>query len=427
MKSKTVIGSCLLVQLLVVLFYNSARSQNLVPNGSFEILDTCPIGTGGIYHANPWFQPVFWNGTNAFGTSSSELFNPCSSFILITAPNNSLGYQIAKVGNGYAGIVFYVDSGLAPVPNYREYIEVKLHSKLKPNAKYCMSFYVSLANNVKYGTSRIGAYFSEDSLIQRDTNYYNLFKPFNLIPQVENTFGNVITDTLNWVLIRGEFIAHGNEQFLTIGNFYDNPQTDSLTVLPSLFVEAAAYYYIDEVSLIEVKQALAGNDTSICVGDSVCIGANDSTVQCTWFPATGLSSTLISQPKAAPVKSTTYFVSLTDSCGYTSVDSVHITVYSCDSVITDSSYLDFPNIFSPNFDGINDVFKCQAVNIESYNCTIFNRFGIPIVNHVSVNETWDGYTRSGKILPEGVYYYTCSAKGKDAKEYLVNGFVTLIR
>ena len=106
MKSKTVIGSCLLVQLLVVLFYNSARSQNLVPNGSFEILDTCPISTGGIYHANPWFQPVFWNGTNAFGISSSDIFNKCTIDILAQVPLNGIGYQNAKLGNGYAGIIF---------------------------------------------------------------------------------------------------------------------------------------------------------------------------------------------------------------------------------------------------------------------------------------------------------------------------------
>lgn len=413
--------------ILFIYFTNSVKSQNLVPNSSFEIIDTCWFAGGSIYLAKPWFQPVFYNGTNSLGASSSDLFNYCSIDPLSQVPFNGVGYQNAKSGVGYAGIVFLYDSALLGNLNYREYIEVKLNSKLKADGKYCLSFYVSLANYVKYATSRIGAYFSRDSLIQRDPDFYKLFKPFNLIPQVENSYGSIITDTANWVLIRGEFIAQGGEQFLTIGNFYDNPQTDYLTVLPIWPVEKAAYYYIDDVSLIEVKQAMAGKDTSLCKGDSVCIGGNDSTVNCTWFPAAGLSDSTIAQPKAAPLKSTTYFVSITDSCGYTSTDSVHITVLPCDSVISDSSFINFPNIFSPNNDGINDVFVSKSKNIMTYNCKIYNRYGICVAELKQLNEGWDGYSFSGEALPAGVYYYLAEAMGLDETVYRVKGFVSIVR
>lgn len=405
----------------------SSKSQNLVPNGSFEMLDSCWFAGGSIYLAKPWFQPVFYNGTNSLGASSSDLFNYCSIDPLSQVPFNGVGYQNAKSGVGYAGIVFLYDSILSSNLNYREYIEVKLNSKLKADSKYCLSFYVSLANYVKYATSRIGAYFSRDSLIQRDPDFYKLFKPFNLIPQVENPYGNIIIDTTNWVLIRGEFMSQGGEQFLTIGNFYDNPQTDYLTVLPIWPVEYAAYYYIDDVSLIEVKQALAGKDTSLCKGDSVCIGANDSTVMCTWFPTSGLSDSTISQPKAAPLKSTTYYVSITDSCGYTSTDSVRITVLTCDSVISDSSFINFPNIFSPNNDGINDVFVIKSKNIMTYNCKIYNRYGIRVAELKQLNEVWDGYSLSGEALPAGIYYYLAEAMGLDETLYRVKGFVSIVR
>jgi gliding motility-associated-like protein len=413
---------------LFIFFSSSIQSQNIVPNGSFETLDTCPYGAGFIYHANSWFQPVFYNGTNSFGASSSDLFNVCTLGLICDVPLNGIGYQNPKSGVGYAGIIFGIfDSTFSSNLNYREYIEVKLNSKLKPDTKYCLSYYVSLANYTKFATSRIGAYFSKDSLVQRDTNFYKLYKPFNLIPQVENPYGNIITDTANWVLVRGEFIAQGGEQFLTIGNFYDNPQSDSLTVLSSLFVENAAYYYIDDVSLIEVKQALAGKDTSLCKGDSVCIGANDSTVMCTWFPTSGLSDSTTSQPKAAPLKSTTYYVSITDSCGYTSTDSVRITVLACDSAISDSSFINFPNIFSPNNDGINDVFVSKSKNIVTYNCKVYNRYGIRVAELKQLNEAWDGYSISGEALPAGVYYYLAEAIGQDDKVFRLKGFVSLVR
>jgi hypothetical protein len=82
-------------------------------------------------------------------------------------------------------------------------------------------------------------YFSNDSL------YHAGFSYINVTPQINDT--NVITDTLNWVLIYGEYVAHGGEQYLTIGNFFPDALTDTVHVISS--GGGAAYYFIDDVNV----------------------------------------------------------------------------------------------------------------------------------------------------------------------------------
>lgn len=64
-----------------------------------------------------------------------------------------------------------------------------------------------------------------------------------------------------------------------------------------------------------------------------------------------------------------------------------------------------PNIFSPNADGINDVFEVHSVGlIEAYQLTIFDRWGGMVFQSADVNDVWDGTFR-GKFCPVGSYAY----------------------
>lgn len=70
----------------------------------------------------------------------------------------------------------------------------------------------------------------------------------------------------------------------------------------------------------------AGADTSICTGGSVTLNATGGTSY-SWSPATGLSSTTIANPVAAPAVTTTYTVTIvSSSTGCTAIDSVTVTV-----------------------------------------------------------------------------------------------------
>lgn len=95
--------------------------------------------------------------------------------------------------------------------------------------------------------------------------------------------------------------------------------------------------------------------------------------------------------------------------------------------ISDSSGVTAPNIFTPNNDNTNDIFKPIARGIASMNVWIYNRYGTIIASWDKVNGFWDGYTTSGQPCQSGVYFYVIEAVGFDGKSYKIMNNLTLLR
>ena len=207
-----------------------------MPNWSFEQYDTCPNTTSQINFATNWFQPNLCCGPGG----STDYYNQCAPSIA-SVPTNWIGFQSAKTGVAYAGLCPYY-SVLAPDRN-REYLETQLDSALVQGQKYCVEFYVSLAEKALIAVDAIGAHFSAGSITNNNISFPYL--PFS--PQI-NTTGNIISDTINWVKISGQFIAAGGERFMTIGNFNTGANTN---VILTDSLNGFAYYYIDDVSVYE--------------------------------------------------------------------------------------------------------------------------------------------------------------------------------
>jgi gliding motility-associated-like protein len=102
-----------------------------------------------------------------------------------------------------------------------------------------------------------------------------------------------------------------------------------------------------------------------------------------------------------------------------------ISVYSFK--IADSSWIRLPNIFTPNNDSINDIFRPEAGGLSTINAYIFNRFGTLVYSWDKVNGYWDGYTSSGEPCQDGVYFCVLEATGFDGKSYKLKSKVTLLR
>jgi gliding motility-associated-like protein len=69
------------------------------------------------------------------------------------------------------------------------------------------------------------------------------------------------------------------------------------------------------------------------------------------------------------------------------------------------------NVFTPNGDGINDVFTfdLKAASIAEFTCVITNRWGNIMMEINEINDGWDGMNQSGNLCPDGIYFYTYSA------------------
>lgn len=89
------------------------------------------------------------------------------------------------------------------------------------------------------------------------------------------------------------------------------------------------------------------------------------------------------------------------------------------------SKLQCPNAFSPNDDGVNDVWKVSYKSIVEFQCSIFNRWGTEIISFDNPAQGWDG-KYNGKVVDSGVYYYAIRAKGADGKKYKLSGDINIV-
>ena len=81
-----------------------------------------------------------------------------------------------------------------------------------------------------------------------------------------------------------------------------------------------------------------------------------------------------------------------------------------------------PNVFSPNSDNLNNLYKIEVDCYESYFISIYNRWGQKLFTSSSPEISWNGRTTSGKEVPEGTYYYIINIDDKVEK-----GFLTLLK
>jgi gliding motility-associated-like protein len=85
-----------------------------------------------------------------------------------------------------------------------------------------------------------------------------------------------------------------------------------------------------------------------------------------------------------------------------------------------------PNVFTPNGDGNNDVFFISSTGVKELNCTIYDRWGLKIIELNSISAGWDGRTTSGSIATDGVYYYILNIEGLNEKTTEQQGFIQLL-
>ena len=143
--------------LAMLIFSNSIIAQNLVINPSFENYSSCPLGPSEFENANNWTHPFI----NVIGDtcSTSDLYSTCSPFgaLGVGVPDNIMGSEAAHTGNSYAGFIAYegfTAFGCTSLfgSNWREYVQGELSSPLQAGQTYCVSFWISLADNVKWST-----------------------------------------------------------------------------------------------------------------------------------------------------------------------------------------------------------------------------------------------------------------------------------
>lgn len=148
----------------------------------------------------------------------------------------------------------------------------------------------------------------------------------------------------------------------------------------------------------------------------------------TWSPAEGLSCVDCLTTMASPTQSTTYTATIEygDACTL-SLDQEIIIDQNIPSVY-------IPNVFSPNGDGVNDVFRVYPSDEDMFivNFSIYDRWGEQVFRVVNVSSDdpsagWDGIFK-GQLASLGVYVYTIQMASISSEEVeVLSGDITLMR
>lgn len=301
----------LLLIIIMLLSHQFYAQENLVLNGSFEDTVSCPMGLNGISDAIFFSNPTM---------GTPDYFNSCAlSFSNVSVPNNLGGYQMPRTGEAYAGIVAY---GLGT--NYKEYIQTKLINILEKDSYYLVQYYVSLGSYASVGCNNLGVSFSSDATFTN--NFLTLYSENPIFSS------SIVKDTLNWIELSFIYHAKGDENYLLIGNFSDDSNTETLINIGGV---GDNYYYIDDISITKID-------------------------------------------------------------------------------------IQFPNVFTPNNDNVNDLFYFNSQAIRATELTILNRWG-NIVYSSTTNFYWNGKSLSGDLCSDGTYFYVIRTKTKT-----FTGFVELI-
>jgi hypothetical protein len=222
----------LLLFLFLLLMSLSANAQNLIADPGFEIHnDTC---------SNNWPGLTYWYNPN---TATPDLMclpeGQCNQNL---TPEFIEMFQYPLPYNGSCMMgMFWCESEISSFQT-RDYIATQLISPLEADTEYVLSFFVSRAIRWNLAIDKVGAYFSNDSIL---VDYYTIMQ---VEPQIE-TSGEVLTPDIEWQLITLTYTATGGEQHMVLGNFRDLNEMTVVNTGTSWKNWDNSYYFVDEVTL----------------------------------------------------------------------------------------------------------------------------------------------------------------------------------
>jgi hypothetical protein len=233
-------------------------AQNLIPNPSFE--DT-------LKKTTPLFVPTNWKTPTNGSPDLLTIYN--NNLNNRGIPINTFGGQMPKSGIAYAGLIIYTLAQNNDSKRFREYLQNRLTKPLIQDSSYCLQLNVSLADSFPYASkNKLGVYFSQNQINSNNSFY------LPVQPQIMVSPDTFITEKERWVEYNFEYTAQGGEEYITIGNFTDSTEVDTL------FVEGGSkdlgykgtYYYIDDVYLGACDSL--PYDTGVGLQESELIGRN---------------------------------------------------------------------------------------------------------------------------------------------------------
>jgi|JI6StandDraft_1071083.scaffolds.fasta_scaffold46675_3 gliding motility-associated-like protein len=375
----------------------SGQGINLVPNNSFEVMVDCPFTQPSFDCAEAWGNLTLANdaiNTPDIGFEGAVFFPPSSID--------------AHTGNNYLNIDCSV---MNP-----EYAQCQLNQPLEQGAQYCVSFYASVCDQTVIIAPSIGIHFSNAPLTD---------SPFDLGLSAD-VEGPVLFDPTVWTLISGVYTADGSENYITVSGFGAQGEDNFI------------YMYVDDVSVVKMPDEIMMEPHSMCDASSFVLDAFAPGAEYFWSTGENTPSIEVNVPGFYDVNRTTGVCTQTaqfeivecdviDPSDSTDIETPSDSVSAAPMDTLDFLYF-VPNTFTPDGDGVNDVFKVYGPESLTYTFHVFNRWGDVVFSSVNVLDVWTGNTRNGDyFVPDGIYVFRLEVISKNNEFMEKTGHILVMR
>lgn len=389
-----------------------------------------------------------WNGSNSFSVSNNP--NPQ---ITNTTPSNSGTYTVTAV--------------LASC-SASQTIAINVYPQININASansqiVCNGSSVNLlgTGGGNYAWSGPNNFVSSNQNPQI-TNAQSLASGVYTLIVTDNITNCSVSDTVTVLISPAPSFVNSSNDSTCVGgilslyadfgpnvtvNWYSDAaltnlvQANANTYMPNLISNGTYTYYVQGVvgncvSSVQVVTGFYYNILAIASADvytgysplSVNLtGSNSQGVTLTdsflWNFGDNTTTSSLPNPSHVFTSEGTYTVVLL----VTDIESGCLDTTSVTIKVEDDIIVEVPNVFTPNGDGANDVFKIKIRGVSSAEGFIYNRWGQLLYSWDVLNIAWDGKASNGENCPDGTYYYLIKVVDKKNKEHLFPGHVMIIR
>ncbi len=190
------------------------------------------------------------------------------------------------------------------------------------------------------------------------------------------------------------------------------------------FNDSCTVYDTVRVEIVDISVEASAQPLTLYKGKETTLTASPQQYESyQWYPENIPASPAEAQTIAVVYETTDFIVVVRDRNGCEATDTIRVEVRD-DRCSEENIFI--PTAFTPNGDGVNDVWKVRSDVVAEIAVAVYNRWGEKVYESHDITQSWDG-SYKGKPAESGSYSYYLTITCENQLQYFNKGNITLMR